>query len=242
VNDELVNLPITLDEGKVSVYKSGWYAVVTTDFGLKVFFNWQSAVFVTLPSNYMGAVCGLCGNYNGKPHDDLIPKNGRKPIKPAEFATSWRVSKIPGCVEGCTGVCPNCDITQKLQYEKGNYCGMIRDPKGPFHRCHAKVDPAGYFEDCVYDVCLYKGRKDVLCQAITSYMSACQAMGVKVESWRTKQFCCENMFNLKTEFLLKHYLLSFKRRIFTVDMYFECFFCFMVTVVCPLCSSEMPPT
>uniref|UniRef100_A0A3Q3INL2 VWFD domain-containing protein n=1 Tax=Monopterus albus TaxID=43700 RepID=A0A3Q3INL2_MONAL len=189
VNEELVNLPVTLAEGQVSVYKSGLYAVVTVNFGLKVTFNWESAVFVTLPSNYMDAVCGLCGNYNGKPQDDLIPKNGDKPVSQAEFGTSWKVADIPGCVNGCKGVCPDCDINQKVQYEKGDFCGILRDPKGPFRDCHAKVDPAGYFEDCVYDVCLYKGKKDVLCQAITAYTTACQSAGAKVYSWRTNEFC-----------------------------------------------------
>ncbi|XP_041845054.1 IgGFc-binding protein isoform X2 [Melanotaenia boesemani] len=189
VNNELVNLPIKLNKGLISVYRSGWYAVVTTDFGLKVAFNWESALFLTLPSNYMGAISGLCGNYNGNPQDDLTPKNGNKPVKPADFGASWQVAEIPGCVHGCKGVCPNCDITQKAQYEKQDYCGVIRDPKGPFHDCHTKVDPAGHFEDCLYDVCLYNGRKDVLCQAITSYTSACHAVGGKVDSWRTSQFC-----------------------------------------------------
>uniref|UniRef100_A0A3Q3B389 VWFD domain-containing protein n=1 Tax=Kryptolebias marmoratus TaxID=37003 RepID=A0A3Q3B389_KRYMA len=189
VNDELVNLPINLSEGQISVRKSGWYAVLTTDFGLKVTFNWENAVFVTLPSSYKGAVCGLCGNYNDVPQDDLTPKNGDKPVKPTEFGTSWQVAEIPGCVGGCKGVCPSCDITKKIQYEKEDFCGIIRDPKGPFRECHAKIDPAGYFEDCVYDVCLYNGRKDVLCQAITSYTSACQGAGATVYSWRTSQFC-----------------------------------------------------
>ncbi|XP_069552328.1 IgGFc-binding protein isoform X1 [Brachyistius frenatus] len=189
VNNELVNLPVTLEGKKISVFKSGWFAVITTDFGLKVTFNWESAVFVTLPSNYMGAVCGLCGNYNGKPHDDLTPKNGDKPVSQADFGASWRVAEIPGCVEGCKGVCPACDFAQKVQYEKGDFCGILRDPEGPFRDCHAKVDPASFFEDCVYDVCLYKGRKDVLCQAITSYTAACQAVEAKVDSWRTSQFC-----------------------------------------------------
>ena len=173
------------------MYKSGWNAVVDTNFGLKVSFNWESAVFVTLPSSYMGAVCGLCGNYNGKAEDELIPKNGDKPVSPVAFGSSWRVAEIPGCVEGCKGVCPDCDINQKVQYEKGDFCGILRAPSGPFRDCHAKVDPAGFFEDCVYDVCLYKGRKDVLCQAITAYTSACYAVGAKVYSWRTSQFCGE---------------------------------------------------
>ncbi|XP_040923803.1 IgGFc-binding protein [Betta splendens] len=189
VNDELVNLPVTLADGKVSVYKSGLYAVVTTDFDLKVMFNWESAVFVTLPSNYMGAVCGLCGNYNSKAQDDLIPKNGDKPVSATDFGNSWKVAEIPGCVGGCKGVCPDCDINQKVQYEKNDFCGVLRDPKGPFRDCHAKVDPTGYFENCVYDVCLYNGRKDILCQAIAAYTSACQSVGAKVYNWRSSQFC-----------------------------------------------------
>ncbi|KAK7886668.1 hypothetical protein WMY93_026289 [Mugilogobius chulae] len=189
VNNELVNLPISLQDEEVNVYKSGWYAVVQTNFGLKVIFDWESAVFVTLPSEYMGEVCGLCGNYNGEAQDDLIPKNSDSPVKPDDFGASWRVAKIPGCVEECKGMCPDCDINEMVQYEKKDFCGIIKDPRGPFRECHAKVNPDDYFEDCAYDVCLYKGRKTVLCQAITAYTSACQEAGAKVYSWRTSQFC-----------------------------------------------------
>lgn len=212
MNNELFDLPVTLDEGQISVHKSGWSAVVNTAFGLQVSFNWASALFIRLSSDYMGAVCGLCGNYNRKHQDDLIPKNGGKAVSPAEFGASWRVAKIPGCVEGCKGVCPNCDIVQKVLYEKGDFCGVLVDQEGPFRDCHAKVDPADYFEDCVYDVCLYKGRKDVLCQAITSYTSNCQAAGAKVYSWRTSQFCGEKCFHFNKNYLhkkhIEHYLLS----------------------------------
>uniref|UniRef100_A0A3Q1H000 VWFD domain-containing protein n=1 Tax=Acanthochromis polyacanthus TaxID=80966 RepID=A0A3Q1H000_9TELE len=167
-------------------------------FGV-ILFLCTVAVFVTLPSNYMGAVCGLCGNYNGKAQDDLIPKNGDKPVSPANFGASWRVAEIPGCVEGCKGVCPDCDITQKVKYEKGDFCGIISDPKGPFRDCHSKVDPAEYFEDCVYDVCLYNGRKDVLCDNLGSYTSACQDAGAKVYSWRTSQFCGKKCIQFKNK-------------------------------------------
>uniref|UniRef100_A0A8C5DKG4 IgGFc-binding protein-like n=1 Tax=Gouania willdenowi TaxID=441366 RepID=A0A8C5DKG4_GOUWI len=189
VNNQLTHLPFTKDEGEVSVRKIGWNAVVTTDFGLKVTFNWEHSVFVTLPSNYMGAVCGLCGNYDGSPKNDLIPKSGNKPVSPTMFGDSWKVAEVPGCGESCKGKCPDCDITEKNKYENENFCGKIRDPKGPFRDCHAKVNPIDFFEDCVYDVCLYKGRQDVLCAAITSYTTACQSAGAKVYSWRTSQFC-----------------------------------------------------
>lgn len=191
MNNQLVNLPVTLDEGRVSVQKNGFYAVVTTTFGLKVAFDWRSRAYVTLPGTYEGAVCGLCGNYNGKNTDDLIPRDGDKLASPLDFGNSWQVGEIPGCVGGCKGACPTCDINQKVQYEQNNFCGIIKDPSGPFRECHARVSPADYFEDCVFDVCLYKGKKDVLCQAVASYTDACQSEGVKVYNWRTSQFCGE---------------------------------------------------
>ncbi len=49
--------------------------------------------------------------------------------------------------------------------------------KGLSGVCQTVLNPAPFFEDCVYDVCLYNGRSDILCQAITAYVSACQAMG-----------------------------------------------------------------
>uniref|UniRef100_W5M7M8 IgGFc-binding protein-like n=1 Tax=Lepisosteus oculatus TaxID=7918 RepID=W5M7M8_LEPOC len=189
VNNELTNLPAFLDGGKVVVYRSGWFAVVKTNFGLQVAFDWNSVVTVTLPSTYAGAVCGLCGNYNNKQQDDLQMKNGRLASSASEFGQSWQVVDIPGCVHGCKGICPDCDVNQKQQYETDKFCGLLRDPKGPFRDCHAKVDPSGYFQDCVYDVCLYKGSKTVLCQAITSYTAACQEKGAKVYPWRSEKFC-----------------------------------------------------
>ncbi|XP_035236114.1 IgGFc-binding protein-like [Anguilla anguilla] len=189
VNGELTHLPVYLADGNVYIYKSGWYAVVKTNFGLKVSFDWNSAVSVTLPSTYKGAVCGLCGNYNGKQQDDLTEKDGKVSANPTEFGKSWQVAEIPGCVHGCKGACPDCDITQKREYETNDFCGLLRDPKGPFRDCHANVDPSGAFQDCVYDVCLYKGRKDVLCKAITDYTRACQESGAKVYPWRSEKFC-----------------------------------------------------
>ncbi|XP_018601004.2 IgGFc-binding protein isoform X1 [Scleropages formosus] len=189
VNGLLTLLPVYLDGIQVSIYKSGLNAVVKTSFNLMVSFDWNSAVFVTLPSTYAGSVCGLCGNFNSNPRDDLTMKNGQLTPNPTDFGRSWLVEEIPGCVHSCTGVCTVCDTTQKQQYGSNTFCGLLRDPNGPFRNCHAIVDPSGYFEDCVYDVCLYKGKRDMLCQAITAYMSVCQDSGAKVEAWRAKQSC-----------------------------------------------------
>uniref|UniRef100_A0A672MAK9 VWFD domain-containing protein n=1 Tax=Sinocyclocheilus grahami TaxID=75366 RepID=A0A672MAK9_SINGR len=190
VNGELLNLPLHLFEGQISVFRSGWSAVVQTSFGLKVTFDWNSFATVTVPSTYMGAICGLCGNYNGKPEDDLTVRGTVLPASgPLEFGASWSVAEIPDCVHGCTESCQDCDPTRRSVYETSDFCGLLRDPEGPFKDCQTVLDPACFFEDCVYDVCLYNGRRDLLCQAITAYVTACQAMGRTISPWRTAEFC-----------------------------------------------------
>ncbi|XP_056329790.1 IgGFc-binding protein [Danio aesculapii] len=190
VNGVLLNLPFNLLQGQVSVFRSGFYAVVQTSFGLKVTFDWNSFATVTVPSTYMGAVCGLCGNYNGNPEDDLAVKGTTSLAYGAmEFGASWLVAQIPGCAHGCTDNCQTCDPSKMSLYGTSDYCGLLRDPQGPFRNCHTVLNPGAFFEDCVYDVCLYEGRRDILCQAITAYASSCQAMGKTISPWRSAEFC-----------------------------------------------------
>uniref|UniRef100_A0A3B4EIB1 VWFD domain-containing protein n=1 Tax=Pygocentrus nattereri TaxID=42514 RepID=A0A3B4EIB1_PYGNA len=190
VNGILLNLPQNLNNGQVSAFKSGWAAVVQTSFGLTVAFDWNSIASVSVPSTYMGAVCGLCGNYNGKPEDDLTLRGTNySSSRPDEFGASWKINGVTGFVQGCGDNCTDCDVTQRKSYESAEYCGVIRDPNGPFLECQPLLDPAGFFEACISDVCVYSGRRDILCQAISAYISACQDIGARVYSWRTTQFC-----------------------------------------------------
>uniref|UniRef100_H3AZN9 Fc gamma binding protein n=1 Tax=Latimeria chalumnae TaxID=7897 RepID=H3AZN9_LATCH len=189
VNNLWVNLPYYANDNKLRIFRSGWFAVVQTSFGVRVAFDWKSRITVTIPSSYAGAVCGLCGNFNRDPKDDLTMKDGQLAPTPTDFGKSWRTEEIPGCVDGCKGKCPSCDVTEKRKYESNAFCGKIKDPSGPFRECHSKIDPAGYFEDCAFDVCFYRGRAEILCQAITSYVSDCQDAGVTIYAWRTQEFC-----------------------------------------------------
>lgn len=194
VNGELTNLPVTLADGRVGVFMSAGSAMIQMDFGVKVAYDWQSTAAISVPNTYAGAMCGLCGNYNLNPKDDLKMKGGKLAATVEELGQSWRVAEIPGCVHGCKDKnhCPSCDITQKEKFETDVFCGRIRDPKGPFRNCHAVVDPSSYFEDCVYDVCLSNGRGDSLCSSLQTYTAACQQKGVEVFEWRSKDFCSES--------------------------------------------------
>lgn len=190
---------MTLDNKKLHLYTSGWFAVLETNFGVKVYYDWGSVAFVTVPSTYMGAMQGLCGNYNLKPKDDMQMRNGKQAATPEALGQSWRVGKIPGCVDGCSGPCPGCNSTQKALYSTNTVCGLVNDPAGPFRDCHAKVDPTGFLKDCLYDVCLYEGSRNMQCKTLTAYTAACQLKGAKVYSWRSSQFCGEDFYFLSSQ-------------------------------------------
>lgn len=76
----------------VEVFASGFYRVVSTDAGLRVRFDGDHQVEVTLPRMYLAQVCGLCGNFNGDPADDFRnPQGGLEPDS-ASLGASWEVT------------------------------------------------------------------------------------------------------------------------------------------------------
>ncbi|XP_073179617.1 IgGFc-binding protein-like [Lepidochelys kempii] len=189
VNSVLINLPYSTNDSKISIYRRGKEAAIQTDFGLTVTFDWQGRITVTAPSTYAGAVCGLCGNFNGDKGDELTMRGGTLAPNPTAFGQSWKVKDIPGCVEVAKDECSDLEAVERRQRGMNGECGILLDKSGPFRECHSKVDPEDYFQDCVYDYCFFKGQQAVICQLITSYAAACQAAGVTIYAWRTNSFC-----------------------------------------------------
>ena len=54
--------------------------------------------------------------------------------------------------------------------------------KGPFVACHSVIPPADYFEDCVYDLCLFfendLEHTEAMCELYNSYAQECADVGV----------------------------------------------------------------
>lgn len=188
VNDVFVNLPFN-HEDKIQVYISGNSGVMKTDFDVTVAYDWNSVVRVVAPNTYASAVCGLCGNNNQNPKDDLTMKDGSQASSVAQFAESWKVADGPGCSVGCTDDCPACPEAKKQTYQSDKYCGILIKKDGPFKQCHGTIDPASVFNECVFDTCEYNGLHSTLCNAISAYVAACQAQGIQIEEWRSDSFC-----------------------------------------------------
>lgn len=97
VNGEAEVLPCSPSTG-VQVSSSGFYAVITTDFGLRVKFDGNHRVEVTLPSTFGQKVCGMCGNYNGMAADDFLNPDGVMEPDSTSLGNSWQVSNDSRCV------------------------------------------------------------------------------------------------------------------------------------------------
>ncbi|XP_042297218.1 IgGFc-binding protein-like isoform X2 [Sceloporus undulatus] len=188
VNGVFVDLPFSYDN-KLKIYISGVHGFIKTDFDLRVSFDWYSYARVIIPNAYANAMCGLCGNANMNPSDDFTMKDGTQAEDEIQFANNWKLKEVPGCSEGCTSDCPVCNEAEKQTYKGDQFCGILIRKNGPFRQCHQAIEPTSYFEDCVFDTCTYKGHHDTLCNAISGYVTACQAQGIQIGQWRSSSFC-----------------------------------------------------
>uniref|UniRef100_UPI00398EC30B zonadhesin, like n=1 Tax=Pristiophorus japonicus TaxID=55135 RepID=UPI00398EC30B len=186
VDGKPVTVPISPIPG-VTVKPSGRHVAVRTDFGLTARYDGNHHADVTVPSDYAGELCGLCGDYNGIPGDDFRTPEGRLVKGANDFGNSWNVAE--NCTLTNTEVTPQCSEDQREAYEGPSYCGKLLDRFGPFAACHYKIDPMSYFRDCVYDMCELVGSKPQLCEALEAYVDACQQRDITIRPWRNNTFC-----------------------------------------------------
>ena len=103
----LQNLVVKVDRKRValphvvpshfSVRRDGHSVTFRSDIGLKVVWDGDSFLEVTVSSRFKGRLCGLCGNYNGQEADDLTGKDNRVYLHGEEFGHSWRVGSKKAC-------------------------------------------------------------------------------------------------------------------------------------------------
>ncbi|KAF7242410.1 IgGFc-binding protein [Varanus komodoensis] len=191
VNNQRSRLPISLHDGRLRLYQRGTSVFVATDFSLWVSYDWNSQLLVKISRSFSEKICGLCGNYNGNPTDDFRTPSGSLALSPEEFGKSWKVEdgdKL--CWSDCRGECSEVTTNMLKKYKAEPFCGWISKRKnGPFSQCHPLVDPKIFLENCAYDLYIYKGHQEVLCQALKSYADACQSEGATLSDWRRLTGC-----------------------------------------------------
>ncbi|XP_073723307.1 alpha-tectorin [Misgurnus anguillicaudatus] len=171
----------------VAVYEEQGFVVVNAFNKLLVHFDGHSTLLVRLSQSYHGSVCGMCGNYNGDPADDIASPNGDLAPNDNDFGNSWiSDTSTPGCGASDRAANPN-DCPFKKEYS--DLCAIITNKTGPFQQCHLYVDPAPYYYSCVYDLCLYTPENGMLRSSVQGYEAACVILGIQIPEWRSSPCC-----------------------------------------------------
>ncbi|KAM8953099.1 IgGFc-binding protein-like [Pelodytes ibericus] len=192
VNHVWVTLPVILNGGAVKVSGSGRFVVLETSFKLKVSYDTDHSVEVKLPDTFSNKTCGMCGNFNNRKQDDYIMPNGQMAVNSNELGKSWIVydGSDPQCSVQPTASPPSiCSEDEGNLFESEIFCGQLTSAEGLFSICHSVVDPASFFESCVFDLCALGENNDILCGVLQAYADACQKEGVTIPNWRNITSC-----------------------------------------------------
>ncbi|XP_028403857.1 mucin-2-like isoform X2 [Dendronephthya gigantea] len=157
----------------------------------------HSGVYIRVPEAFRNTTCGLCGNFNGIPDDDMKTPDGKITTSVARFGNSW---SRPGVNEKCRNIPENevrfpCSKKSEIELNKvRGMCGVLND--FPFSLCHGSLNPQRFIEMCEEDVCACNITSDpnCICDSLTQYERACAKEGVPIV-WRKKDLCpvqCKN--------------------------------------------------
>ncbi|KAM6437201.1 kielin/chordin-like protein [Liasis olivaceus] len=191
VDSQTVTLPF-LKEPHLSVERKGSALLLNTDLGIQVLWNGRSHLEVSVPGTYKGRLCGLCGNFNSYPQDDLRMRSGHLSLSEAAFGNSWKVAGANATGSGRCADGLDADPCKESGYrsrkEANARCKVLKSP--PFERCHAAVPPEPFFASCVYDLCACgaAGGDECLCELLEAYAGQCRHAGLTLQ-WRSPTLC-----------------------------------------------------
>ncbi|XP_074049842.1 kielin/chordin-like protein isoform X1 [Macrotis lagotis] len=191
VDGRPVSLPF-LKEPLLYVELRGGTVLLHAHLGLKVLWNGQSQVEVTLPGSYRGRTCGLCGNFNGFPQDELQGPSGLLLPSEAAFGNSWQIPEGPGLSRPCAPgreVDPCREAGYRARREANARCAMLKS--SGFQHCHKVVPPEPFFAACVYDLCACgtgTSADACLCDVLEAYATRCRQAGI-TPIWRGPTLC-----------------------------------------------------
>uniref|UniRef100_F7EA05 Kielin cysteine rich BMP regulator n=1 Tax=Ornithorhynchus anatinus TaxID=9258 RepID=F7EA05_ORNAN len=200
VDGRPVSLPF-LREPLLFVELRGRTVLLHTQLGLKVLWNGQSQVEVSVPGSYRGRTCGLCGNFNGFAQDELRGPTGLPLASEATFGNSWQFSRgwegLWGsssrlCASSCSPgqeVNPCREAGYRARREANARCAVLKSVA--FERCHPVVPPEPFFAACVYDLCACGPGAPAdacLCDVLEAYATRCRQAGISPK-WRGPSLC-----------------------------------------------------
>ncbi|XP_026981824.1 zonadhesin isoform X15 [Sagmatias obliquidens] len=189
VGGQRVTLPAIPSKG-IFLTPSGRSVQLQTAFGLRVRWDGDQQLSVSVPSTYSGKLCGFCGNYDGDSSNDNQKPDGRPARDETELGISWRASEDEDheCQENRASP-PSCDTALQNTVSGPEFCGRLTVAHGPFEACLPHLRASSFFDNCVFDMCNFQGLQQMLCAHMSALTETCQDAGYVVKPWRGPQFC-----------------------------------------------------
>ncbi|XP_011785533.1 PREDICTED: mucin-6 [Colobus angolensis palliatus] len=148
---------------------------------LEVMWGPDSHLMVLVERKYMGQMCGLCGNFDGKVTNEFVSEEG-KFLEPHKFAALQKLDD-PG--EICTSEdIPN---THVRQVQHAQTCTQLLTLVAP--ECNVSKEP--FVLSCQADVAAatQPGPQNSSCATLSEYSRQCSMLGQPVRRWRGPGLC-----------------------------------------------------
>uniref|UniRef100_A0A8C7A541 Zonadhesin n=1 Tax=Neovison vison TaxID=452646 RepID=A0A8C7A541_NEOVI len=188
VGSRQVTLPAIPSKG-VFLALSGRFVELQTVFGLRVRWDGDQQLYLSVPSTYSRKLCGFCGNYDGDSSNDNRKPDGSPAQDMEELGNSWQTEdKDKECQKNPANP-PSCNQNFLNSLSALQFCGRLMDARGTFEACLPHLKASLFFKNCVSDMCKFQRLESGLCTHMAALTEICQDAGYTVKPWRRPQFC-----------------------------------------------------
>uniref|UniRef100_A0A673V7D9 Zonadhesin n=1 Tax=Suricata suricatta TaxID=37032 RepID=A0A673V7D9_SURSU len=189
VGGKQITLPAVPSKG-IFLASSGRFVELQTAFGLRVRWDGDQQLYVSVPSTYSSKLCGFCGNYDGDGSNDNRKPDSSPTQDEEELGNSWQTAEDEDkeCQKN-SAVPPSCNSGLQNRLSGLQFCGRLLDAHGAFEACLPHLKATSFFKSCTFDMCKLQGLQPVLCAHMATLTEICQDAGYAVKPWRGPQFC-----------------------------------------------------
>ncbi|KAL6085447.1 hypothetical protein STEG23_022753 [Scotinomys teguina] len=178
----VVSLPYTSNGLQITPYGQS-VQLVAKQLELELVVMWgpDAHLMVLVEKKYMGKLCGLCGNFDGKTDNELLSEDG-KLLEPHKYAT---LQKLDDPNEICAHEAIPNPTTLETRY--AHICNQLLTLVSPGY----DVPKEPLVLSCQADMteCAQPGRQNCSCATLSEYSRRCNMVGQPVRNWRTPGLC-----------------------------------------------------
>ncbi|XP_058290898.1 mucin-6 [Hylobates moloch] len=178
----VVSLPYTSNGLQITPFGQSVRLVAKQlELELEVVWGPDSHLMVLVEQKYMGQMCGLCGNFDGKVTNEFVSEEG-KFLEPHKFAALQKLDD-PG--EICT--LEDVPSTHVRQAQHARICTQLLTLVAP--ECSVSKEP--FVLSCQVDVAAatQTGPQNSSCATLSEYSRQCSMVGQPVRRWRGPGLC-----------------------------------------------------